>query len=189
MQLFRRKLSPGPSTRILDVGGDDSFWIHSDIPSASITILNVQPRSEPGDHPFVIGDACDLPFADKSFDIVFSNSAIEHVGTWQRQVDFAREVRRVGKSFWVQTPAREFFVEPHLMAPFIHWLPLRAQRRLIRNATLWGWITRPSKARVETFLQEVRLLSKEEVARLFPGSELLRERTAGLTKSYIAMKQ
>src|SRR5262245_9688710 len=188
MLWFLKMLSPGPSARILDVGGDESFWADSDIPPGAITILNVRPPSGPRRHPYVIGDACDLPFPDQAFDIVFSNSAIEHVGTWQRQVAFASEVRRVGRAFWVQTPAREFVVEPHLMTPFIHWLPRRAQRRLIRNASLWGWVTRPSEAQVDAFLEEVRLLSHDEVMRLFPDGQLLRERTAGLTKSYVAIR-
>ncbi|MGH9385430.1 MAG: class I SAM-dependent methyltransferase, partial [Vicinamibacterales bacterium] len=89
----------------------------------------------------------------------------------------------------VQTPAREFFIEPHLIAPFIHWLQRNAQRRLIRNFTVWGLLTRPDAARVETFLDEVRLLSSVEMHRLFPNSDVLKERLGPLTKSYIAIRQ
>jgi len=136
----------------------------------------------------VLGDGCALPFADKSFDVLFSNSVIEHVGTWERQQAFAREARRVGRRLWVQTPAREFFIEPHLIAPVIHWLPHSWQRRLIRNFTVRGWLERPGPRDVEEFLAEVRLLTFAEMQSLFPDCTIMRERFLGLTKSYIAVR-
>jgi Methyltransferase domain len=63
----------------------------------------------------LVGDGCKLNIPDESYDIAHSNSVIEHVGSWERQKQFASEIRRVGKSFWVQTPAREFFIEPHYL--------------------------------------------------------------------------
>lgn len=143
---------------------------------------------EPG-FDFRAGDGCALPFADGEFDVVFSNSVIEHVGSWERQQAFAREARRVGRRLWVQTPAREFFIEPHLLAPFVHWLPRRTQRGLIRWATGWGWLTRPTPAQVDEFLAEVRLLTRREMTELFPDCEILTERFLGLPKSYIAVRR
>lgn len=161
--------------------------------SDRVVLLNpdrqAQPRAKAGGFEFVAGDGCALPFADESFDVVFSNSVIEHVGTWERQCAFAAEARRVGRRLWIQTPAREFFIEPHLVAPFIHWLPAHWQRRLIRHATLRGWLERPDAAWVDRFLAEVRLLRLAEMRRLFPDCEILRERFLGLTKSYIAVRR
>ncbi len=151
---------------------------HGTLPTATVA-SNLTP---------VEGDGCALPFADMSFDIVLSNSAIEHVGTWERQQAFAAEVRRVGRRVWVQTPAREFFIEPHLLAPFIHWLSHTWQRRLMRNFTLRGWIDRPDRAAVDSFLAEVRLLTLSEMQVLFPDCTILRERFLGLTKSYVAIR-
>ena len=119
---------------------------------------------------------------------MFSNSVIEHVGTWQRQQAFAAEVRRVGRGLWIQTPARGFFIEPHLLTPFIHWLPRRWQRRLLRNFTLRGWIDRPGPAEVDAFLDEVRLLTLAEMRTLFPDCTILREQFCGMTKSYVAVR-
>ena len=66
-----------------------------------------------------------LPFGDGSFDFVFSNSAIEHLRTPERQRRFAVEVARVGKRYCVQTPNRWFPLESHLLTPWVHYLPKR----------------------------------------------------------------
>ena len=55
------------------------------------------------------GDACSVEqFGDRSFDLVFSNSVIEHVGPPAKQAEFAHEVLRLGRSYWVQTPSKWF---------------------------------------------------------------------------------
>ena len=191
MQWFLAWVDLRPAERLLDVGGGAAFWRETPLPNPT-TLLNLGfpaglAESEPR-FTCVTGDACALPFADGAFDVVFSNSVIEHVGTWERQQQFAAEARRTGRKLWIQTPAREFFVEPHLVAPFIHWLPVRWQRRLIRNFTGWGWLTRPSAPAVDAFLAEVRLLTRPEMRRLFPDCEILEEKFLGLTKSYIAVR-
>ena len=137
---------------------------------------------------YVQGSATDLPFGDRSFDIVFSNSMIEHLGDWASQERFAREALRVGRGLWVQTPARWFPVEPHLLTPLVHYLPKGAQRHLLRNFTVWGWITRPRQDEVEDLLDELALLTASQVRTLFPGCSLLRERVLGLTKSIMVVK-
>jgi hypothetical protein len=193
MERFRKVVAPSSGETLLDVGGMPGFWSESDIP-AQITLLNIESNTPPAESApgkqmaRVVGDGCALTFRDRSFDVVFSNSVIEHVGTWKRQQSFAAECRRVGGRMWVQTPAREFFIEPHLIAPFIHWLPRAMQRRLIRNFTLRGWIDRPAPREVEVFLNEVRLLTYVEMRTLFPDCTILRERFFGLTKSYIAVR-
>ncbi len=197
--LFRRRrwqrtaAALGAVDTVLDVGGMPWGWEGSPIARSKVTLLNLPgstpPAAEAADFGAVVaGDGCALPFADGSFDVVYSNSVIEHLGTWERQQAFAREARRVGRRLWVQTPAREFFVEPHLVAPFIHWLPRAWQRQLIRHGTLRGWLERPDARAVEAFLAEVRLLTAAEMRELFPDCTIERERFLGLTKSYIAVR-
>ena len=94
----------------------------------------------------------------------------------------------MGRKLWIQTPAREFFIEPHYLAPFVHWLPIACQRRLIRNFTLRGWLERPSQQTVEAMLADLRLLRRSEFAILFPECHLRVERFLGLPKSYIAVR-
>lgn len=191
MARFRAQLQPSEQTRILDVGGYLWCWPEADCP-AKVTCLNLDRHGGQLESPrrqMLQGDGCALMFGDRSFDIGYSNSVIEHLGTWERQRLFAAEIRRVGNALWVQTPARWFFIEPHLMAPFIHFLPKAWQRPMLRWFTLWGWITRPTPAQVEAFLAEVRLLTRAEMEALFPDCRIERERFLGLlTKSYIAVR-
>ena len=189
---FIRVFQPGPHTRILDVGGLPRFW---SVPvNAQITILNLD-RLDDTEASFlqpnmtcVIGDGTRLPYGDGEFDIVFSNSVIEHVSTFENQVAFAKEARRVGRGYWIQTPAYEFPIEPHYFAPFIHWCPKSLQRRLLRNFTLWGLMGRPSDRFIEMAMAEIRLMRRPEVAQLFPDGEIWIERMLGLPKSYTAYK-
>jgi 2-polyprenyl-3-methyl-5-hydroxy-6-metoxy-1,4-benzoquinol methylase len=130
-----------------------------------------------------------MQFQDQQFDIVFSNSVIEHLGTYQQQEKFAKEVRRVGRDLWIQTPAKCFFFEPHLLTPFIHWLPKQMQISLARYFTVWGWITKPSKQTAVEYVDELRLLNETEMRDLFQDCEIVKEKIFGLTKSYIAVRR
>jgi hypothetical protein len=191
MRAFERSFCPTESTTILDVGGTPFNWELAGIRSR-LTLLNLSPPrgfdALPANYGFVVGSGTQLEFDEGAFDVVFSNSVIEHLGSWQQQRAFAREVRRVARGLWVQTPARGFPIEPHLMTPFLHYLPLAWQRRLLRNFSVWGLIARPSREAVDGFLRQTRLLGYQEMRELFPDCEIRRERFLGLTKSYVAVR-
>jgi len=192
MREFCDRLRVNAETRILDVGGTPANWLLADV-RPRVTLLNMPRGQERGEEgfTFVSGDGCRLPFRDQSFEIVFSNSVIEHVGSPEQQRCFADEVRRVGKRYWVQTPNRWFPVEPHLLTPLVHWLPVSSQRAWVTRWTVWDWVERPSPDRrdyyIQHYLNDIRLLSSREVAALFPEAEILRERKWGWTKSLIAV--
>lgn len=190
MNRFADMFRPGPDTAVLDVGGTPYNWeqIGARFP---ITLLNTERLEADGlgaHYTLIQGSGKQLGFADRSFDIAFSNSVIEHVGSLDAQRAFAEELRRVGRQLWVQTPARGFFFEPHLLAPFIHFLPPSWQRRLVRNFTLWGWITRPSQASVDRMLGQLRLLDYATFRALFPDCEIRCERFLGMTKAFVAVR-
>jgi hypothetical protein len=191
--------------RILDVGGTDLNWRIIDQPARVILLNTTIPEEgyDPGllaeyadpstrapsvSVEYVLGDGKSVPFADREFDICFSNSTIEHLFRLDEQRRFANEVRRVGRGVWVQTPARSFPFEPHWLSPFVHWLPKSWQRRVGRNFTVWGWMLRPSTEGVAQLVDELRLLTYREMQELFPDCEIRRERFLGLTKSYIAVR-
>jgi hypothetical protein len=193
MRQFASVFGITEATRILDVGGTPMNWRLLDV-RPRVTLLNMPRAGEHAAPGFeaVSADGCQLPFRDRSFEIVFSNSVIEHVGSPSRQRRFADEIRRVGQRYWVQTPNRWFPVEPHLLTPFLHFLPGALQQRIARRWTLWGALERPSEDRrafyIEHYLNDIRLFDASELARLFPDGRLLRERHLGMTKSLVMLK-
>jgi ubiquinone/menaquinone biosynthesis C-methylase UbiE len=193
MRRFARTFAVTNETRILDVGGTPFNWSLLDV-HPRVTIVNMPRAREAFNAQFrsVFADGRALPFPDRSFDIVFSNSVIEHVGDPESQRQFANEIARVGQSYWVQTPNRSFPVEPHLLTPFLHFLPAALQRRIARKFTVWSLIERPTPDRwefyIEHYLRDIRLLDARELERLFRGAGIVRERLCGLTKSLIAVR-
>lgn len=176
--------------RVLDVGGGAYPWEELK-PKAHITCVNLgKPHSVPNgcNWEFLEGDGTKLAFHDASFDLVFSNSVIEHVGGFNEQKMFAAEMLRVGKKVYFQTPNKWFPIEPHLIGAFIHLLPFCAARKLVRYFTIWGLINKPRQAEIDGFLSSINLLTKSEVKSLFPGCNLISERFLGLSKSFIAIR-
>lgn len=84
---------------------------------------------------FAYADACDLPFADRSFDLVHSSAVIEHVGSFERQSRMVAECLRVARrGVFITTPNKWFPVEVHTTLPLLHWLPPRAFRFILRRS-------------------------------------------------------
>jgi hypothetical protein len=191
MQKLIKVFVPKEQTKILDIGGTPMNWLLINC-QCRITLLNLQnPEnmvSLPRNFSRVVGDGTRLDYSDQEFDICFSNSVIEHLGTFENQMLFAKEACRVGRQIWVQTPASSFFFEPHLLTPFIHYFPKKIQEKLLCKFTLWGLITRPSQKKVKNFLAEVRLLTYDEMVQLFPDCEIRIERFLGFAKAYIAVR-
>ena len=191
MRRFERLFRPGAATRILDVGGTPFNWELIEA-RPRVTLLNVarpvDAQAWPAPLAPLVASGTRLPHPDRAFDIAFCNSVIEHVGTQEAQRALATELRRVARGLWVQTPARGFFFEPHLLTPFVHYLPRSWQRRLLRNASVWGWLVRPDAAHVERMLT-TRLLGRREFAALFPDCEIRHERFLGWTKAYVAVRR
>ncbi|MPY93554.1 MAG: methyltransferase domain-containing protein [Acidimicrobiia bacterium] len=177
--------------RLLDVGGTPQFWAQrgwSGRDDVDITVLNAMPFDIAGPNICVeVGDAADLSrWSDDAFDVVFSNSVIEHLFTLRRQAAMAAEVDRVGQAFWVQTPSQHFPVEPHFLVPGWQWLPEDLRVAWLRRRRV-GWrgpFRNPDEAR--RMVREVRLLTRRELSGLFPGATLLPERVAGVVKSWVA---
>jgi SAM-dependent methyltransferase len=191
LEAVSRETAPQP-VKLLDVGGSIKFWKVLGLANRDdieFTILNIVTADEEDERfRYLKGDARDLSqFDDGQFDIVFSNSVIEHVGTWEDQQRMAREVRRVGRRYFVQTPNRYFPIEPHFLFPAFQFLPERVQVFLLMRFKL-GWFPR-AKTREDAirYAREIRLLTRPEVQQLFPESRLISEKFHGLTKSFMAV--
>lgn len=195
MALFQSVVQPDQEDVVLDVGGYPATWISQQQLTKRIDCLNVHPvvwnESEHPQHRIttLVGDGCALNYANGTYDIVFSNSVIEHVGDWEKQKAFAHEVRRVGKKLWVQTPSFWCPIEPHYLALFVHWLPVSIRRRVLRWFTPWGWMEKPSQETVDQTIAFTRLLTKRQMEELFPDCEIITERLLGIfPKSYVAYR-
>jgi hypothetical protein len=174
---------------ILDVGGAESYWKTMGVDSDDqvfVTLLNLtQEDVSLPNLTSIVGDAREIHYDYNSFDVVFSNSVIEHVGGHADQAKMANEVMRVGKRYFVQTPNRSFPLEPHFLFPFFQFLPVVVRVRLLQSFDL-GWFQRtPDPARAREIVESIRMLSREEFLDLFPGSGLYEEKALGMTKSFV----
>lgn len=173
---------------ILDVGGSQSVWERigfTNQPGIHITILNIEEhRSKYTNVECDLGDACSMPqYHDKEFDIVFSNSVIEHVGDDVRIRQMAAELRRVGRNYYVQTPNYYFPVEPHFFFPFFQFFPISMRTTLVQHLNLAFIKKRPVRTEAEAEVRKINLLTKRQVKNLFPQARIVEERLFGMVKS------
>jgi Methyltransferase domain len=147
-RLFMEAFGPNPETTVVDVGVVDSGFgegggaasTHNfleamyawperitavgldDLPNFRLAFPQVN---------CVRADGVDLPFADREFDIAFSNAVVEHVGDEEAQRAFVGELCRVARRVFVTTPNRWFPVDVHTLLPVVHWLPERPRNSLL----------------------------------------------------------
>jgi len=190
--LFMKKLTPTGATRVLDVGvTSDSFFPESNYferfyPNPEmITAVGTEDASQlPRDYPGLtyvrVEAGARLPFDNGTFDIVFSNAVIEHVGGRESQRSFAAELRRVARRFFVTTPNRWFPVEHHTGVPLLHYLPPRVYRALLIRTRYKYWSTEST----------LNILTASTLRHLFSDDadvEILSVKTLGLTSNLIAV--
>jgi SAM-dependent methyltransferase len=183
-QLFLSLCHVQPDERILDVGAGEGGALERFNTTNPIVAVDI--RTDGGgwlerDNVTVqYADGTHLPFADETFPVVFSNSVIEHVPR-ELQPAFAKEIRRVGERYFVQTPNRYFPIEPHYQMPFVQFLPERMLKGLNRRFSM-GFREKGS-------WHETTLLTASDLRRLFPDGEIHRERRFGLTKSLMVVRR
>jgi len=146
LRLFLDLFQPGPETTVVDVGvtdapfGDgssDNFFEAlypwpARVTAVGRTSLDRFAAAFPAVS-VVRADGRELPFADGTFDLGFSNAVVEHVaGGRDGQRSFVHELCRVAERVFVTTPNRYFPLEVHSLLPFAHWLPRRARDPLLR---------------------------------------------------------
>jgi hypothetical protein len=204
-ELFRRLLQPAKDDKILDLGGDDGSHIASILPGyhniwvADIAAEPLEKAAQRGFHTVLLREGEPLPFGDQEFDIVFCSSVIEHVTipkseiyscrsgkefrqrSFAAQQAFAREIRRIGKRYFVQTPYRYFIIESHT------WMP--AVILLLPRPLLVHFINFLNKFWIKTTEPDWNLLTVRDMRTLFPEAEIFIEWWMGLPKSLMACKR
>jgi len=183
MEVFVRLMGLAPHTRILDLGGQPGPWQQVQFP-LDITLLNLpggfntQVDVEPHRVRYLEGNACDVSEFDRGdFDLIYSNSVIEHVGPEDCQRAFASEVRRLGARYWVQTPSKWFPIEAHCGMPLWWFYPER-----VRKSSIERW--RKSLPDWTEMVEGTRVLTLDHLRDLFPEASVYTEWMFGFPKSY-----
>ena len=208
-KIFRNNFKLTAETRVLDLGGWNGTYIHAVLENSAVSPANVyvadideqavnEAAARYGFTPVVIPEVGQLPFPDKFFDIVFCSSVIEHVTVpkdevWTlvsgqrfrdiaqiRQNEFAKEIRRLGKGYFVQAPYRWFPIETHSWLPFVSYLPRWLQVSLLRFTNRF-WIKKTSP--------DFYLPTISDMKNYFPDASILKEHALGMTKSLIAYRK
>lgn len=208
-KIFRDNFDLTPETRVMDLGGWNGTYMHAILENSPVLPANVfvadiselavnEAAARYGFTPVVIPEVGQLPFPDKFFDIVFCSSVIEHVTVPKEKVwtivsgqcfrdaakshqnEFANEIRRLGKGYFVQAPYRWFPIETHSWLPFVSYLPRRFQVPLFKFTNLF-WIKKT--------LPDWYLPTIEDMENYFPDASILREHALGMTKSLIAYRR
>ena len=199
LKLFSEFLSKQPQNkkrvRILDVGGTVAYWqTYEDLWSMyplEITTINLKAEHSPDPRiQSVAGDACQMQqFADREFDVVHSNSVIEHIGRWNQMRQMAKEISRLAPAYFVQTPSAWCPIEPHFRMPFIHWLPEPVRLLAVLNFYLGFYDRAKDVDTAMQILEDAVLLDMRRMRALFPDARIIKETLGGvLTKSYIAVR-
>jgi hypothetical protein len=180
---------------VLDLGGTVSWWRRAPITPRRLVVLS---GSEPGESRrdrglfTVVGDPCGAAGVlgaariDSSFDVVMSESLIEHVGGHARRLRFAEQVHALAPYHWVQTHYRYFPLDPDWRLPGTQFLPVAARAEV---AAHWPrQRARPAdRAAACREVQWTELLGGTEMRAYFPGSRILHERLFGIVESLVAV--
>ncbi len=179
--------------KIVDIGGTVEFWQKTKLYNNSdyqITLINLDKQIGKNNLNCHKADGCNLKiFKENQFDITFSNSTIEHLNCWQKQIKMAKEIRRVGKFYFIQTPNYYFPIEPHFHLPFFQFIPDSIKKSVIRNSSLEGRGETRNENEIEKNINSINLLTRRKLRKLFPEGKIANEKYWGITKSFIAYSQ
>jgi hypothetical protein len=190
-ELIRKHLPEIPEMKVLDLGGTALWWLRAPVRPRHVTIVNLD-RTQEAEAPwatFISGDAChaDRLISFQRFDLVFSNSLIEHVGGHKARSELSHVIRSLAPRYLVQTPYRYFPIEPHWIFPGMQFLPLHVRGRIAPRWPLGhtrGWTQ--SQALSEVMFTE--LIGATEMRTYFPDGQLHWELFFGLRKSMIVIR-
>ncbi len=179
---------------ILDIGGDIAYWKNVEWNSGNchIHLLNLYKNSiEEKDSTYfhnIVGNALSLPFQKGKFDLIFSNSVIEHVGSYENQKIFAEEVMRVCDKYIIQTPSFWFPLEPHSLIPLFQFIPHNLRALLIMAFNINYFPKKSNYREALTVSRSTLMFTKKRFQKLFPGAEIQVEKLFGIPKSYTVVK-
>lgn len=197
LKLFNKLMNPTKETRILDVGAEispnsecnvqfiDCYPWKNNVSAINLSSEHISLIKQY--YPEVdvrVGDACNLPWEDKHFDIVYSNAVIEHLGNFERQKKMATEIMRVGKSWFVTTPNRWYPFEFHMRLPFVTWLP---RNGYIRFGQVISYNHMKRKYMAGIRRDDLRLMTAKDLKHCFPTSRIIKQRVTFMVETLICV--
>ena len=191
--LIEKLLETKQEIKILDIGGEIEFWKHMGWENNRCTIYLLNLEAVPTITPTygfiqITGNALALPFEKGEFDLIFSNSVIEHVGSYTNQQVFAAETKRVCTKYMIQTPSLWFPLEPHSLLPFVQAIPHPIRAILIMFFNINYFPKQKTYQAALATSKSTLMFSKKRFQALFPEADIQVERLLGIPKSYTAIK-
>lgn len=202
--LFNQLFNITEETKILDLGGGDGKLMSVTVPFkkniciADISKEGLEKAKQSGFKTLELDETGIIPCSMNEYDIIFSNSVIEHVtvnkeeiynyrtnknfrkAAFERQKLFAIEIQSKCSKYYVQTPYKYFLLESHSWLPGLIVLLPRILQFKILSITKKFW---PKKTEPDW-----HLLTVSDMKVLFPDAEIIREKSFFFTKSLIAVK-
>ncbi len=188
--------------RLIDLGGTVKFWEDWGLakqPRLEVTIVNDHhidknhehdPLSLPNIHRLQ-ADVLSLSAADLAqYDVIFSNSLIEHLPSPEAQRQLAQAIIDSGRPYFLQTPNKTSPVDPHFPRPYVPFFaayPRSLQARLLSWSALGSGSAAPSYQAALERLSNYHPLTTRGVRQLFPQARIVMERPMGVPMSIIAM--
>lgn len=197
LELFNKLMNPTKEMRILDVGAEispnsecniqfiDCYPWKNNVSAINLSSEHISLIKQY--YPEVdvrVGDACNLPWEDKHFDIVYSNAVIEHLGNFERQEKMATEIMRIGKSWFVTTPNRWYPFEFHMRLPFVTWLP---RNGYIRFGQVISYNHVKRKYMTGIRRDSLRLMTAKDLKHCFPTSRIIKQRVTFMAETLICV--
>jgi hypothetical protein len=185
---FKRRFPDLAEMRVLDLGGTALSWRTTGLRAKAVVLVNLDDVGQP-EEPWLThirADACSGDFG--KFDLVFSNSLLEHLGGHARREQLVEVIEKSAPRWWVQTPYRYFPIEPHWVFPGFQFLPFRTRVAITRHWNVGHQPATTDKAAAAKLVASVELVSATEMRSYFPTSEIWFERFAGVPKSIVAIR-
>jgi hypothetical protein len=203
--LFKRFIASfTPPVRVIDLGGTVAMWerwglsanddLQIDLAnnfSMDVNYRDALPRSRTISKLTI--DVSELTEADYArYDVIFSNSMLEHLASFEQQKLIAQKIVQSRSSYFIQVPNRNSLIDPHFahpIAPFFAAWPRSLQVAALQLSGLNGGKRARSPAQAEDRLRYYHPLSVSEMRSMFGDAKILIERSFGIPMSIVALRR